>query len=129
MHLNGLDALDWIRRVRPWPQFFRFAARVGRIPGTAYYAKLMLDPRGAEIRAKLPKAKNPPLEGFTAQMHLLTDIADLLYKKITHDPKAHLPRPLTAVDHLSLAKRQAGMDRAIARFSPHHAHLTPKLGA
>jgi len=77
----------------------------------------------------MPKAKHPPLVGFTSEMHLITDIADLMLKWMTRDPKAHLPRPLTAVDHLSLSKRQAGMNRAIARFSPHHAHLTPQLRA
>jgi hypothetical protein len=63
-------------------------------------------------------------------MHLLTDIGDLLLKRIAKDPQtACLPRPLTAVDHLSIAKRQARMDRTIALFSPRHAHLSPRLTA
>lgn len=89
----------------------------------------MLDPKLAELRSKMPKSKNPPLVGWTPEMHLLADIADMLYKRFTGDPKARLPRPLTAADHLALRKRQAGIDRTIALFSPQHAHLTPKLDA
>ncbi|MET8648409.1 hypothetical protein [Nocardia aurea] len=77
----------------------------------------------------MPKSRNPPLVGFTPEMHLLTDIADLLYKRFAQDPKAHFPRPLTAADHLSLAKRQAGINRIVAKFSPQHAHLTPTVRA
>jgi hypothetical protein len=87
----------------------------------------MLDPELAELRAKLPKAKNPQLFGWTAEMSLLADGIDLMYKRVTQDPRAALPRPLTAVDHLSLAKRQKAMNRAIALFSPRHVHLTPQL--
>lgn len=89
----------------------------------------MLDPKLAELRKSLPKATNPPLVGWTSEMHLLTDIGDLIYKYVTRDPKAHLPRPLTAVDHLSLEKRQTRMNRAVSQFSPQHAHLTPQLRA
>ncbi len=87
----------------------------------------MLDPKLAEKRAKLPKAKNPQLFRWTAEMSLLADGIDLLYKRVTADPRAALPRPLTAIDHLSLAKRQAAMNRTVARFSPRHVHLTPQL--
>ncbi|MFC8531937.1 hypothetical protein [Nocardia sp. NPDC057227] len=121
------DALDWIRRKRSWPQFFRFARKLARIPGTAYNSALMLDPKLAELRKGLPKAKNPPLFGWTAEMHLLADAVDIALKKATHDPKASIPRPLTAVDHLSLSKRQAGMNRLIATFSPQHVRLTPQI--
>ncbi|WP_280476243.1 hypothetical protein [Nocardia farcinica] len=90
---------------------------------------MMLDPKLAELRKSLPKATNPPLFGWTSEMHLLSDIGDLIYKYVTRDPAARLPRPLTALDHLSLEKRQARMDRAVTLFSPQHKHLTPKLRA
>lgn len=89
----------------------------------------MLNPKLAEKRAKLPKAKNPQLYGWTAEMSLIADGIDLMYKRATGDPHAALPRPLTALDHLSLAKRQAAMNRTIALFSPRHAHLAPQLNA
>lgn len=77
-----------------------------------------------------PKASNPQLFRFTNTMHLLTDIGDLIYKQAVKDPASvSLPRPLTAVDHLKLQRRQAGMNRAIERFAPRHAHLTPRLRA
>lgn len=122
-----VDALEWVAGRRSWAQFFRFTERLARTPGTAYYSELMLDPELAELRAKMPKAKNPQLLGWTAEMSLLADGIDLLYKRFTGDARASLPRPLTAVDHRSLANRQAAMNRTIARFSPHHVKLTPKL--
>lgn len=63
-------------------------------------------------------------------MHALRDIADLLLARMVKDPRAAaLPRPLTGADLLSLHKRQAGMNRLINTFSPHHADLTPQLSA
>lgn len=125
-----LDAMDWIARRKDWRQFFRFERKLARITGGAYNSALLLDPVLAEATAKLPKAKNPPLHGFTRQMHLLTDIGDLILKQIAKDPEtAALPRPLTATDYLSVAKRQARMDRTVALFSPRHAHLAPRLTA
>lgn len=119
--------MEWIARKRNWAQFLRFADKLARTAGSAYYSALMLDPDLAAERKKLPKVKNPQLFRWTPEMHLLADIADILYKTATRDPKVSLPRPLTAIDHLSLAHRQAGMNRTIARFSPRHAHLTPQL--
>ncbi|MEV0357103.1 hypothetical protein AB0H71_13680 [Nocardia sp. NPDC050697] len=87
----------------------------------------MLDPKLAELRKGMPKAKNPQLFGWTAEMHLLADAVDIALKKATHDPKASIPRPLTATDHLSRAKRQAGMNKVIAIFTPEHVHLTPQI--
>lgn len=100
------------------------------VGGSAYNSALLLDPEIAELNLGRPRAKNPQLFRFTNVMHLLTDIGDILYKQVAKDPAtAALPRPLTATDHLKLAKRQAGMNRTIARFSPQHAHLTPQLSA
>jgi hypothetical protein len=122
--------LDWIARQRDWRQFFRFSSRIASITGTAYHSALLLDPEIAEYSLGAPAAKNPQLFRFTSQMHLLTDIGDILYKQAVKDPaSASLPRPLTAVDHLKLRKRQAGMNRAVALFSPEYAHLTPQLTA
>lgn len=123
------DPLDWIAGKRSWKQFLRYAERLARIPGSAYREALELNPELAGKRKKLPKAKNPPLFGYSAEMYLITDLADLLYKRFARDPGVSFPRPLTAVDHLSLAKRQAGMDRLIRSFFPDHTHLTPNLKA
>lgn len=60
-------------------------------------------------------------------MSLLADGIDLIYKRATRDPRAALPRPLTGLDYLQHARRQAAMNRAVALFSPRHVHLTPKL--
>lgn len=125
-----LDAMEWIARRKDWRQFFRFERKLARITGGHYNSALLLDPILAEATAKLPKAKNPPLLGFTRQMHLLTDIGDLMLKQIAKDPQtASLPRPLTAMDKLATARRQAALNRTIARFAPHHAHLTPRVGS
>lgn len=121
--------MEWIARKRNWAEFLRFADKLSRRAGSSYHSALMLDPSLADERNRLPKAKNPQLFGWTAQMHLLADIADILYKTAAHDPKVSLPRPLTAVDHLSLARRQAGMNRLIMQFSPRHSRLTPQLEA
>lgn len=75
----------------------------------------------------MPKAKNPQLFGWTAEMSLLADGIDLIYKRATRDPRAALPRPLNALDYLKHGKRQAAMDKAVAAFSPRHVHLTPQL--
>lgn len=78
----------------------------------------------------MPRSKNPQLWRFSSEMHLLTDIGDILYKSNAKDPEtASLPRPLTALDQLKLVKRQAAMNRLVALFSPQHAHLTPRLSA
>jgi hypothetical protein len=125
-----MDALEWIAGRRSWAQFLRHAHKFSLISGTAYNTALLLDPELAEqtAKAKLPKLKNPPLLGWTREMHLLTDIGDLIYKSNAADPqKASLPRPLTAMDKLKKARRQAGLNRVVARFSPHHAHLTPQV--
>lgn len=98
--------------------------------GSAYHSALSLDPRFAEASAGLPAPKNPPLFRFDTKMHALSDIADLLIARLVKDPgTAKVRRPLTARDHRSLAKRQAAMDRAVAIFSPHHAHLAPRVSA
>jgi hypothetical protein len=60
-------------------------------------------------------------------MSLLADIADLLYKQTTHDGSARLPRPLTAIEFVKVAKRQDRMNRLVAQFSPTHIDLTPQL--
>ncbi|AHH20858.1 hypothetical protein NONO_c60820 [Nocardia nova SH22a] len=88
---------------------------------------MLLNPDLVAERKKAPKAKNPPLLGWTSQMSLLADIADLIYKQLTRDGAARLARPLTAVDFVDLAKRQAAMNRVVAQFSPRHVHLTPQL--
>jgi hypothetical protein len=124
-----VDALDWVARKRNWAQFLRFTDMLSRRPGSAYHSALMLNPELAVERKKLKKAKNPQLFGWTSEMHLLADIADILYKTAAHDPNVALPRPLTALDHLSLMRRQAAMNRTVMQFSPHHAHLTPQLEA
>lgn len=122
--------MDWIARKRDWRKFWRFEANLRRCGGGAYNSALLLDPDIAAANAKLPKPKNPQLFRFTPEMHLLTDIGDLLFKQAVKDPStASLPRPLTAADHLSLTKRQAGMNRTVATFFPTHTHLTPKLTA
>lgn len=122
--------MDFIAGKRHWAKFWRFADRIARIGGSAYNTALRLDPKIAAETAKLPKSKNPQLWRFTPEMHLLTDIGDLLLKRIAKDPQtAALPRPLTAVDYLSVAKRQARMDRTVALFSPRHAHLSPRISA
>lgn len=122
--------MDWIARKRDWRQFFRFESKLARITGGAYNSALLLDPDVAKANTGRPRGKHPQLFRFTNQMHLLTDIGDLIYKQAVKDPAtASLPRPLTAADHLSLAKRQAGLDRMVALFSPAHAHLAPRLSA
>lgn len=128
----GIEASDWLAGKRHWAQFWRFLSRFARISGSAYNEALLLDPELAEqaAEAKLSKLKNPPLFGYSSLHHLLTDIGDILYKQAVKDPsKASLPRPLTAADHLSLSKRQAGMNRTVTTFFPTHAHLTPRLSA
>lgn len=125
-----MEASDWIAGKRHWNQFWRWTRRISRIPGTAYNEALLLDPELAQetAKAKLPKVKNPPLFKFTKEMHLLTDIGDILYKANAKDPQAaSLPRPVTAMDKLKTARRQAALNRTIARFAPHHAHLTPRV--
>lgn len=122
--------MDWIARRKDWRQFFRFERKLARITGGAYNSALLLDQEIAEANKGRPKAKNPQLFRFTPEMHLLTDIGDILYKQAVKDPgSVSLPRPLTAADLLSLSKRQAGMNRTIALFSPTHAHLTPQITA
>lgn len=126
----GVDALDWIRGLRPWPQFFRFYHRCCRRVGSACHSALLTDPELAEQAAKLPKSKNPPAFGFSAEIHALRDIADLLIARMVKDPRASmLPRPLTGADLLALQKRQAAMNRMVATFSPRHTRLTPTLSA
>ena len=126
----NVDALDWIRGERPWPQFFRFYKRCCLKVGSACHSALLTDPALAEAAAKLPKLKNPSPFGFTAEIHALRDIADLLLARMAKDPRsAALPRPLTGSDMLALRKRQAAMNRAVAIFSPHHTDLTPQLSA
>jgi hypothetical protein len=88
---------------------------------------MMLDPDLVDQRKKLPKSKHPQLFGWTAQMSLLADVADLIYKQATGNPRAALPRPLTAADFVSHARRQARMNLLIQRFSPRHVHLTPQI--
>lgn len=120
--------MDWIARKRDWRKFFRFEKRFARLTGGAYNSALLLDPEIAEASAGKPKAKNPQLWRFGTTQHLLTDLTEITLKRAVADPKSiSLPRPLTAADHLSLAKRQARMNRMVARFSPRYAHLTPKL--
>ncbi|MFC9432682.1 hypothetical protein [Nocardia sp. NPDC057030] len=122
--------MDWIARKKDWRQFFRFEERINRFVGSAYHSALLLDPDLAAAGDKAPRQTHPPLWRFSNQMHLLTDIGDILYKQAVKDPAtAALPRPLTAADHLRLSKRQAGMDRTIKLFSPVHAGLTPRLSA
>lgn len=128
--MGGLDALDWIRGLKPWSQFFRHYYSCCREIGSACHSALLTDPELAVEAAKLPKSKNPPALGFTAELHALRDIADLIIAQIAKDPRASmLPRPLTGADILSLQKRQAGMNRLISTFSPHHVDLTPTLSA
>ncbi|MGW4719795.1 hypothetical protein [Nocardia sp. NPDC004260] len=120
--------MDWIARKRDWRQFFRFERKLARITGGAYNSALLLNPEIAEANKGKPKPKHPQLFRFTNEMHLLTDIGDILYKQAVKDPRSvSLPRPLTAADHLSRAKRQAGMNRVVAQFSPQHVHLTPRI--
>lgn len=84
----------------------------------------------AEGAAKLPKPKNPSAFGFTAEIHALRDIADLIIAQIAKDPRASmLPRPLTGADVLALQKRQAAMNKLVSVFSPQHVDLTPQLSA
>lgn len=98
--------------------------------GSACHSALLTDPDLAEDAAKLPKVKNPNAFGFTAEIHALRDIADLLIARMVKDPRASaLPRPLTGADVLALQKRQAAMNRTIAVFSPTHVALTPQLSA
>lgn len=121
--------MEWIARQRDWRQFFRFAIRVAAVTGSAYQSALLLDPEIAQATRGAPRMKNPALFRFTNVMHLLTDIGDILYKQAAKDPAtASLPRPLTATDHLKLQRRQTGMNRTIARFSPTHTDLTPRVG-
>lgn len=71
--------------------------------------------------------RHPPLFGWSAEMSLLADIADIAYKQATGNPRAALPRPLTATDYISHARRQSRMDQLIKRFSPRHVGLTPQI--
>lgn len=126
--------MDWVARKRDWRQFVRFKAWLGRQPGSAYYARLMLDPAVAEAMEKLPKATNPPLRGFTPLLARLTDIGDILLKAAAAngggDPnKARLPRPLTAADTLALSRRQVSLNHVVAKATPQYVHLTPQLKA
>ncbi len=124
--------MDWVARRRDWRQFFRLAARAGRITGSAYHEALLLDPVVAKHLEQMPRDKHPQLFRFDATLHRLTDIADILYKTAVAQAggdveNANLSRPLTAIDHARLVKRQTAMDRAIATWFPKHTALTPKL--
>ncbi|WP_433568062.1 hypothetical protein ACQP1O_43240 (plasmid) [Nocardia sp. CA-151230] len=126
----GVDAYDWIRGLRPWSQFHRHYKRCCRIVGSACHSALLVDPQLAEEAAKLPKAKNPTAFGFSAEIHALFNICDLIIAQIAKDPRASmLPRPLTGADILSQQKRQAAMNKLVATFSPQHVDLTPQLSA
>lgn len=125
-----LDALDWIRGERSWPQFFRHYKKVSRRVGSATHSRLLTDPDLAAQLGELPVKKNPDAEGFTSTHYMLREIQEILLAQKAKDPRAvALPRPLTGWDLLSLRKRQAGMNRTIALFAPEHVHLTPQLSA
>lgn len=109
--------MDWIARKRDWRQFFRLVD--GLELGTAYYSQLLLDPEIAlaQANSNAAPAKNPPLRGFTPLMHAITDLADILLKVNSPDPRKvdGLPRPLTARDHLKERKRARNHDEIVAK--------------
>lgn len=111
--------MDWIARKRDWRQFFRFREGLGQQLGTAYCSRLLadVDLAVAQRKAGLKAPKNPPLRGFTPVMHALTDIADLILKVNSADPRKveGLPRPLTAEHRLRDRKRRRNVDEITAK--------------
>ncbi len=104
------DALDWIRRKRPWQQFFRYVNRLE--VGSAYYSRLLdneeiaerQEERAAEREAEgLPAAPGrPPLLGFTTLHHTLYDLIDTTRAVAAADPSQvkPWPRPETASERI-----------------------------
>ncbi len=130
-HVLHCDALDWVRRKRPWPQFMRYMNRLGRIPGTAYYEALMLDPElakaVAEARGDSPPPTHPQLFGYTSVHHMLADLGDIAIYSAGGDESNRLKRPLMAVDFLKLEKRQTNMRKLFADWFPGHMDKVPTL--
>ncbi|MFD4442524.1 hypothetical protein ACFWPK_22415 [Nocardia sp. NPDC058519] len=125
-----MNALDWIAREKSWPQFFRFYRKVSRTVGSETHSALLTDPDLAAEIGPVKRQKHPDPVGFTAEMHALRDLGDIMLAQIVKDPRtAALPRPLTGAEMHALRKRQAGMNRLVSQFSPQHVGLTPQLDA
>lgn len=122
--------MDWIAGRKSWPQFFRYFRRCSRRTGSATHAKLLTDPDLAANLGPPQRKKHPDAEGFTAEMHAIRDLADIMLAQVVKDPRAAaLPRPLTGYELLALQKRQTAMNRLVSQFSPQHVALTPQLNA
>lgn len=109
---KGLTALDWVRGLRDWREFYRIKSRLGQ--GTAYFSAVANDPEVAELLAEQPEERGgsytPPAEGWTPLVNWMATLDDrlLMIQASVVGAKAHEytlnPRPEYEVDRVRRKK-------------------------
>jgi hypothetical protein len=116
-----VDARDFIRGTRPWPQFLTYCAAIAQEEGGRFWAAQLLDPRHeSEIEKKLTEAADrganrPPLEGHTGEVKALYLVANqirLLIQAMTQSEIGFIDGPEGPAERIQ-ARRRALSDALV----------------
>lgn len=106
-----VDARDWIRGRRPWPQFLTYAIRVANTEGSDLWAAQLSDDRNlpaikSALRALGDRPVRPPLAGHTAVvagLYLVANQIRQLTGAIAHTVLPPLLGPEMPTDRITAA--------------------------
>ncbi|MBY0440988.1 MAG: hypothetical protein K2Q25_02435 [Mycobacteriaceae bacterium] len=117
-----VDARDFIRGVRPWPQFWSYCLKVANTDGSDLWAAQLRDERYGQavldrLKAAGKKQTRPPLEGYTTVVKTLYLIANELRLLTNVTARTNLEffeGPETVIDHIRASQFARGLEIADA---------------